>query len=76
MKPENNEPEEQTFDIDAMPVTNQLQDLHQEGNFLVGLTDLGVRFRQRIPADKILTKEGGEFKLKTREVAQGSHTNP
>ena len=64
---ENNTPES-TFDIDAMPVTKNLQELHQEGNYLIGLTDLGVRFRQRIPADKILTKEGGEFRLKTRVV--------
>ena len=44
MKQENNtdQTEEYTFDIDKMPTTNKLQQLRQEGNFLVGLTDLGV----------------------------------
>lgn len=68
MKPENNEPEVIEFDIDKMPTTKNLQELHQEGNFLVGLTDLGIRFRQRIPQGKLLTKEGGEFKLIDRVV--------
>ncbi len=70
MKQENNtdQKEEYTFDIDKMPTTNKLQQLRQAGNFLVGLTDLGVRFRQHIPAGKLLIKEGGEFKLIDRVV--------
>lgn len=70
MKQENNtdQKEEYTFDIDKMPTTNKLQQLHQEGNFLVGLTNLGVRFRQRIPSGKLLTREGGEYKLIDRVV--------
>ena len=54
---------EHTFDISAMPLTNKLVDVHQDGNFLVGTTEHGVKFRQRIPANKILVKVGEEYKL-------------
>ncbi len=60
---------EHTTDLDALPVTKKLIEVHQEGNYLVGLTELGVRFRQRIPVNKILTKEGEDFRLKDRVVA-------
>ncbi len=60
---------EHTTDLDALPVTKKLIEVHQEGNYLVGLTELGVRFRQRIPVNKILTKEGEDFRLKDRVAA-------
>jgi len=60
---------EHTTDLDALPVTKKLIEVHQEGNYLVGLTELGVRFRQRIPVNKILTKEGDDFRLKDRVAA-------
>lgn len=44
------------FDFDTMPVMSGLAELHQDGNFLVGLTEGGTRFRQRIPSDKMLSK--------------------
>lgn len=51
-----------TFDIDSMPLTTNLISAIQEGNFLVGVTDTGVRFRQRIPQGKMLSKnEKGEW---------------
>lgn len=54
---------EYTFDIDKMPVTTELSQVHQEGNFLVAVTRTGVKFRQRIPQGKILTKEDGKYRL-------------
>ncbi len=61
---------EYTFDIDKMGITNKLTDLRQEGNYLIGLTEAGIRFRQHIPVGKALTKEGDKFVLKDRVVAQ------
>lgn len=52
---------EYTFDIDKMPLTKNIQALHQEGNYLVGVTEHGVRFRQRIPAGKILNQKEGKY---------------
>ncbi|MBK6562047.1 hypothetical protein [Candidatus Amarobacter glycogenicus] len=57
---------EYTFDIDKMGITNKLTDLRQEGNYLIGLTEAGIRFRQHIPVGKALTKEGDKFVLKDR----------
>jgi len=55
---------EYEFDIDSMPILNKLQSLHQDGNYLVGLTEGGTRFRQRIPSDKMLVKnEKGEYAI-------------
>jgi hypothetical protein len=59
-------PEVQEVDTDAFPMTNKLKNLHQEGNYLVGVTELGVRFKQHIPVDKILTQdEKGNYKLQS-----------
>lgn len=50
------------FDIANLPLTTKLASAHQEGNYLVGITELGVQFRQRIPVDKMLDKnEKGEW---------------
>lgn len=56
-------------DIDAMPLTNKIIDMHQEGNWLVGVTEHGVRFRQHIPQGKRLNKKGGEFVLENMVVS-------
>lgn len=69
---ENNKPETQrtdhTFDIDKMDISAKLQKVHQEGNYLVGLTDKGIQFRQHIPQGKILYQEGGKYKIKDMEI--------
>ena len=52
-----------TFDLNAIELTNNLVDVHQEGNFIVCKTDKGVVFRQSIPAGKLLTKEGDSYAL-------------
>lgn len=57
---------ESTLNIDDLPTTTKLSHLHQEGNYLVGVSELGARFTQRIPAGKILTKIGEDFVLKER----------
>lgn len=50
------------FDVDAMELTNSLREVHQEGNYLVGVTEKGVKFRHRVPAGKVLSQnEKGEF---------------
>lgn len=61
-------PAEQSFNIDTVELTKNIVELHQEGNFLVGLTDKGVRFRQHIPAGKILNKKEGEYVLEDMTV--------
>lgn len=52
-----------TFDIDAMELTNNIVDMRQEGNWLVGVTEHGIKFRQHIPQGKRLNKKGGKFVL-------------
>jgi len=57
-------PEEEIFDIGAIELAATLQDAHQEGNYLVGTTEKGIRFRHRIPHGKMLSKNTkGEFIL-------------
>lgn len=48
---------EYSFDFSKMQTTTDIQSLHQEGNFLIGMTSLGTTFRQRIPVDKMLNKD-------------------
>ena len=53
---------EYEFDIDSMPILKNITSLYQDGNFLVGVTEGGARFSQRIPSDKMLSKnEKGEW---------------
>jgi len=51
-----------------MDISAKLQKVHQEGNYLVSLTDKGIRFRQHIPQGKILYQEGGKYKIKDMEI--------
>jgi len=52
------------FDFDTIPILSDLVSLHQDGNYLVGMTEGGTRFKQRIPSDKMLTKnEKGEWSI-------------
>lgn len=62
---------EYEFDINTMPLTNKLSNVHQEGNFLVGTTEKGVRFRQRIKPGQILKQIDGEMKLVPLEISAG-----
>jgi hypothetical protein len=57
-----------TFDIDKMGITSKLASLRQEGNYLIGQTETGVRFRQHIPAGKALIKKGDSYTLIDRVV--------
>lgn len=54
-------PEPETVNIDEIPLTDQLKDVHQEGNYLVAVTATGVRFRQSIPPGKILNQRDGKW---------------
>ena len=55
---------EYQFNIDEMPITSNLLSVHQDGNYLVGVTEYGVKFKQRIPSDKMLSKnDKGEWIL-------------
>lgn len=55
---------EAEFDLDQMTLASGLRDAHQEGNYLIGVTDTGVRFRQRLPINKMLSKnEKGDWTL-------------
>lgn len=56
-------------DLAQLDDTASLVSLHQEGNFLVGVTDKGVTFRQHIPVGKVLNKDmKGHWILETPEV--------
>lgn len=51
-----------TFDIEQIPIAKKLLSAHQEGNYLIGVTETGVRFSFRIPNGKMLSKdEGGNW---------------
>ncbi len=54
---------EYEFDIAKMPTTNKIVEAIQEGNWMYATTDLGVKFRHRIPQGKRLSKKGDEFVL-------------
>lgn len=55
---------EYEFDFDSMPILNKLTNLRQDGNYLVGITEGGTRFSQRVPSDKMLTKNAkGEWAI-------------
>lgn len=55
--------DDHVFDLNSLELTKNLVEVHQEGNFLVAMTDKGVRFKQHIPANKILNKKDGEYVL-------------
>lgn len=60
---EEEQPEAQ-FNIDEIELATSLHDARQDGNYLVGMTEKGVRFRHRIPAGKMLSKnDKGDFIL-------------
>jgi len=56
------------FDISNLPTTNKIVEAHQEGNWLIGVTDLGIRFRHHIPQGKRLNKKGDSFVLEDMVV--------
>jgi len=56
------------FDFDSIPQAH-IVDMHQEGNWLHGLTDTGIRFRQHIKQGKRLNKKGGKFVIEDMEIA-------
>jgi len=56
------------FDIANMPTTSKIVQAHQEGNWLIGVTDLGTHFRQHIPQGKRLNKKGDNFVLEDMVV--------
>lgn len=60
---------EYTFDFNSMETTSEIAEMHQEGNYLIGTTVLGVKFNHRIPQGKILNKKGGRFILEDVVVA-------
>ena len=73
-KKEKNEDEEEkdpeySFDLAKMNLTTNISEMKQEGNYLVGVTDKGVKFRQRIPQGKILNKIDEKFVLQDMEIA-------
>lgn len=62
---------EYEFNIDNMSLDATIVELHQEGNWLIGRTSKGIKFRQGIPAGKMLNKnEKGDWIFQDlREVA-------
>lgn len=69
-------PEVEEFDADSIQTTTNIVDMHQEGNWLHGLTDTGIRFRQHIKQGKRLNKREGRFVIEDVEIAQGSPKSP
>lgn len=66
---------EYEINLDTIEANVTLVDVHQEGNYLVGTTDKGVRFRQRIPQGKILNKLDGKWILEDIEVREPEHVS-
>ena len=60
---------EYTFDLTTIE-PGRIANLYQEGNYLVGITEAGVRFRQRIPTGKILTMVNGEYILQDMIISE------
>lgn len=56
------------FDFDSIKPSS-IVELHQEGNWLHGLTDTGTRFRQHIKQGKRLNKIDGRYVIENVEVA-------
>lgn len=61
---------EYQFDITKMELTTNIVELRQEGNFLIGILENGVKFRQHVPNGKILNKVNGKFVLQEMEIVQ------
>lgn len=59
---------EYEFNVDSITPFS-IVELHQEGNWLHGLTDTGTRFRHHIPQGKRLNKKEGKYVLEAVEVA-------
>lgn len=55
------------LDMTTLPAAH-IVDMHQEGNWIHGLTDTGIRFRQHIKPGKRLNKKGGKFVIEDVEV--------
>lgn len=51
-----------------MEVGANIAEMSQQGNYLIGTTDKGVKFRQHIPQGKILNKVDGKFVLEDRKI--------
>jgi len=61
-------PPDYQFDISNIPTTNKIVEAYQEGNWLIGVTDIGTRFRHHIPLGKRLNKKGDNFVLEDMVV--------
>lgn len=59
---------EHTVNVDEIETTDNITSLTQQGNFLIGITDKGVRFRQHIPQGKILNKIDGKWILQNMNI--------
>lgn len=59
---------EYEIDFDTLPQAN-IAEMHQEGNYLHGLTDTGIRFRQHIKQGKRLNKKGDRYVIEDMEIA-------
>lgn len=57
------------FDVDSLQTTTNIVDMHQEGNWLHGLTDTGIRFRQHIKQGKRLNMKEGRYVIEDMEIA-------
>lgn len=68
MNDETSDKVESTFNIDDMATDAKILKLHQEGNYLIGVTDKGVRFNQRIPQGKRLNKIDDKYILQDVEI--------
>lgn len=52
------------YNIDELPVTTKIVEARQEGNYMIAVTENGIRFKHRIPPHKMLNKNAkGEWIL-------------
>lgn len=55
---------EYEYNIDEMPITTNIVEARQEGNYMIAVTENGIRFKHRLPPHKMLNKnKKGEWIL-------------
>ena len=58
-----------SIDLTQIPTNAEIIELTQAGNWLCGVTSTGVRFRQRVPAGKVLNKVNDKYVIEDMEIA-------
>ena len=55
-------------DLSGIETSDNIAEMTQMGNYLVGVTDKGTKFRQHIPPEKVLNKKKGKWVLEDMKI--------